>query len=343
MADEEVSRTLALSWGLAAAPQRGPKRELSLERIVDAAIAIADAEGLAAVTMQRVAQTFEFSTMALYRYVSTKDDLHHLMLDAAVNGGTSAIDPDDWRSGLREFLGELIAGYRAHPWTLDIPLAPDTHFMPGQVRAADRGLRAMRTLPAPDDAKLGVLMLFSAFARGHAAVEREILSGDEVPPATRALIEEAITPARFPDAARLVRNGAYFGDPVADAGADASPGDDSDSEARGADAGSDAEVILDFAAGVLLTGLDAAFASRAEADTKPASPFTDPESALSPREAYEMAEAALQERTELRKRMQRRVRDLEREENALRRERDRTKELAKAHAREQARRTRQTE
>lgn len=93
----EVSRTLALAWGLAAAPQRGPKRELSLERIVEAAIAIADAEGLAAVTMQRVAQTFEFSTMALYRYVTTKDELHRLMLDTAL-GATPSAGPGVTRS-----------------------------------------------------------------------------------------------------------------------------------------------------------------------------------------------------------------------------------------------------
>src|SRR5690625_7314721 len=53
MAEEEVSRVVAMAWGVAAAPQRGPKRELSHERIVEAAMEIADAEGLDAVTMQR--------------------------------------------------------------------------------------------------------------------------------------------------------------------------------------------------------------------------------------------------------------------------------------------------
>src|SRR5690625_6980163 len=45
MAEEEVSRVVAMAWGVAAAPQRGPKRELSHERIVEAAMEIADAEG----------------------------------------------------------------------------------------------------------------------------------------------------------------------------------------------------------------------------------------------------------------------------------------------------------
>src|SRR5690625_5459189 len=59
MAEEEVSRVVAMAWGVAAAPQRGPKRELSHERIVEAAMEIADAEGLDAVTMQRVARSLD--------------------------------------------------------------------------------------------------------------------------------------------------------------------------------------------------------------------------------------------------------------------------------------------
>lgn len=308
--NEAVSRTLALAWGLAAAPQRGPKRELTPERIVDAAMAIADAEGLAAVTMQRVAQTFEFSTMALYRYVATKDELHRLMLDACLSSAEGAIDAEHWRTGLREFLSDLLDGYRRHPWALDIPLSSDIHFMPGQMRIADRALRAMRTLPAAEPAKLAVLMLFAAFARGHAAVEREVLAGGEVSSETRALIEEAVTPGRFPDVALLVRSGAYFGD-----------------TASGELVEDDTALIFDFAVGVLLDGLEATF-SGAQAPA----PARAPE--LTPAEALERAETELQAGIELRKRAHRRARDLERAEAELRRLRDRAKEAAKAHAKQ---------
>ncbi len=103
MSDDEVSRLVALAWGVAAAPQRGPKRELSHERIVEAAIELADAEGLQAVTMQRVAQGFGFTTMAMYRYVASKDDLHLLMLDASIPDDAWAVDHDDWRVGLEQW------------------------------------------------------------------------------------------------------------------------------------------------------------------------------------------------------------------------------------------------
>lgn len=325
MTENGVSRTLALAWGLAAAPQRGPKRELSLERIVDAAIEIADAEGLGAVTMQRVAQTFEFSTMALYRYVATKDDLHQLMLDTAMSRSLEPISAADWQSGSRELLRGLVSGYRRHPWTLDIPLNSDIHLMPGQIRAADMGLRAMQQLRAPAETKLGILMLLSAFARGHAEVEREVLAGMEVGAETRALIEEAVAAAEYPVVAALVREGIYFGD---------GPGDAADAAAvRTApeSAEAEADAILEFGAQVLIEGLEAVLAAAPEQEEPPAAPASS--APLDPQQAYEQSEAALRAHKELRKRTQQRVRELEREEAALVKARDRAKELAKAHAR----------
>lgn len=323
MAEVEVSRTLALAWGLAAAPQRGPKRELSLERIVDAAIEIADAEGLVAVTMQRVAQTFEFSTMALYRYVATKDDLHQLMLDAAMSSCLAPIVAVDWQSGFRELLRGLVAGYREHPWALDIPLTPHIHLMPGQMRVADVGLRGMRSLQAPPQTKLGILMMLSAFARGHAEVEREVLADIGVGSETRALIEEAVNTANLSEVALLVRNGAYFGDPP--------PGTDSAAGGAGADsAEAEADEILEFATQVLLSGLSETLASLPSDTGVEAG---DPQVPPTPQEAYEQAEARLLVHKDLRKRTQQRIRELEREEAGLQKARDRAKELAKAHAR----------
>lgn len=311
MSEQEVSRTLALAWGITVSPQRGPKRELTLEQIVEAAIKIADEEGLTAVTMQRVAQRFEFSTMALYRYVTTKDELHQLMLDSAFGLSEVPADSENWRDGLQSFLHSLVAGYRQHPWTLDIPLAPDLHLMPGQLRAADAGLRAMRTLSAPDGSKLAILMILSAFARGQAAVEREILTGEPTSAATRALIEEAVLPGDFPDAAALVRNGAYFGDGMAETSS----------------AAEESEQALAFASEVLLAGLDVILQPSEAPASEPAT--------LTPQESYQVAEADLQARIALRKRTQRRVQELEREEAALRKVRDRAKELAKQHAKQQ--------
>src|SRR6187200_2904230 len=113
--DPELPRGVALAWGIAAHPQRGPKRELSIERIVDAAVEIADAEGLAAVSMSRVAASLGFTTMSLYRYVTSKDDLILLMQEGALLPPV----PDDsiersWRDGITAWVLAMRGAYRAH-------------------------------------------------------------------------------------------------------------------------------------------------------------------------------------------------------------------------------------
>ena len=79
----DLPRGVALAWGIAADPQRGPKREMSVERIVEAAVEIADAEGLGAVSMAAVAARLGYTPMSLYRYVTAKDDLILLMQEEA--------------------------------------------------------------------------------------------------------------------------------------------------------------------------------------------------------------------------------------------------------------------
>ncbi|MGO4423231.1 TetR/AcrR family transcriptional regulator, partial [Streptomyces sp. MCAF7] len=85
----DISRSLELLWGTGERPSRGPKRGLTLERIVTAAIAVADAEGLAAVSMRRLSAELGTGTMSLYRYVPGKAELLDLMLDQV-----QSFDPD---------------------------------------------------------------------------------------------------------------------------------------------------------------------------------------------------------------------------------------------------------
>ena len=74
---------LDLAWGWDERPRPGPRPSLKLEDIVAAAVALADADGIEAVRMQRVAERVGVTTMALYRYVGGKDDLVFLAVDAA--------------------------------------------------------------------------------------------------------------------------------------------------------------------------------------------------------------------------------------------------------------------
>ncbi|WP_320068552.1 TetR/AcrR family transcriptional regulator [Micromonospora sp. RTGN7] len=115
--------TIDFLWNGRARPTRGPKPTLSLERIADAGIAIADAEGLDAVAMQRVAADLGFTKMALYRYVAGKAELVALMVERAI-GEPSATDTTDWRTALKEWAHQLLAAHLRHTWTLEATLGP---------------------------------------------------------------------------------------------------------------------------------------------------------------------------------------------------------------------------
>ncbi|GFJ93720.1 TetR/AcrR family transcriptional regulator [Phytohabitans rumicis] len=84
---EQLRRTIDLLWGEWARPARGPKPSLTLDRIVDAAIALADREGIDALSMRRVAAELGAGTMSLYRHVPGKAELLALMLDKVSDPG----------------------------------------------------------------------------------------------------------------------------------------------------------------------------------------------------------------------------------------------------------------
>src|SRR5690242_4367559 len=122
-ADPELPRGIALAWGVAANPQRGPKREMSVERIVEAAVELADADGLAAVSMAAVAARLGFTPMSLYRYVTAKDDLILLMQEEATGLPPEAVREGDWRAQLTALYRAQLDGYLRHPWVLDVPIS----------------------------------------------------------------------------------------------------------------------------------------------------------------------------------------------------------------------------
>jgi AcrR family transcriptional regulator len=216
--EDALPRGIALTWGVAENPQRGPKRELSIERIVESAIEIADAEGLGAVSMSRVATSLGFTTMSLYRYVTSKDDLLVLMEDAASEMPIPAEeDVLPWRDGVRRWVLAVRGVYRDHPWVARVAIrgAPMT---PNSLLAADWLLRELRPLPLTDDEKMSSLLLLTSYVRATAALEADVgdaaASGLAETDGMQAALTALVTPERFPDLSRIVAAGGYTGSPV---------------------------------------------------------------------------------------------------------------------------------
>ncbi|KNB50167.1 TetR/AcrR family transcriptional regulator C-terminal domain-containing protein [Streptomyces caatingaensis] len=114
---EQAARRAAAGGTGGAAGAAGADRDLTRERIVRAAIGIADAEGLGALSMRGVAAKLGVSTMSTYRYVDGKDALVLLMADAAFGEAEFPGEPPEgWRARVELAARTLWSLYRRHPW-----------------------------------------------------------------------------------------------------------------------------------------------------------------------------------------------------------------------------------
>jgi AcrR family transcriptional regulator len=175
-------------WGAMAPRRRGPKPALSAAQIVDAALELADAEGLAAVSMARIAEAVGYTPMALYRHVSSKEELLALMADAVAKDLPALPAGVGWRAGLEAWTRAQIDLGLARPWMLELPLsaAPPG---PNRVRWLDQAFGVLRPLDLPPDEKLAVVGLLAQHVLGEARVQIE---------SRRAAIEQVRRDAGLP-------------------------------------------------------------------------------------------------------------------------------------------------
>ncbi|GAA4547590.1 TetR/AcrR family transcriptional regulator [Pseudonocardia xishanensis] len=138
---------------------RGPTPEHGRDRIAAAAIDLADAGGLDAVSTRRVAAAIGAGATSLYRYVRSRDELLELMLDTATGElDLTAPVTGDWRGDLLVLAHDLRAVYRRHPWLLDLAQgqAPLT---PRSVAFLEYALAILRDVQAPGGAKMEAIAL----------------------------------------------------------------------------------------------------------------------------------------------------------------------------------------
>jgi AcrR family transcriptional regulator len=167
MTKDDTARSMALLWGTKPAPGRGRKPGMTLERIVAAAVELADADGLAGLSMRRVADRLGVGTMSLYRYVPSKAELADLMLDAVIAEGLPIPARRNWREGLEQFARASLAGYRRHPWLLRASLTRGA-MGPNQAAALDTVLSAIDGTGLSSGERLAVVGLVTGYVRGAA-------------------------------------------------------------------------------------------------------------------------------------------------------------------------------
>ncbi|MEV6556341.1 TetR/AcrR family transcriptional regulator [Nocardia sp. NPDC051756] len=158
-------RTLELLWRIPSspAPVRGPKQRSSVDAVVTAAIEIADADGIAALTMRAVATRLGLTPMATYTYVPGKAELIDLMVDQ-VYGEMDRADRSDlpWRDRVAGIAAENRALLARHPWVAYLPTTRPP-LGPGMAAKYDHELRAFEDLGLDDvtmDASLTYVLGF---------------------------------------------------------------------------------------------------------------------------------------------------------------------------------------
>jgi AcrR family transcriptional regulator len=216
---------LDLLWGRRGRGQRGPKPGLSVDAIVAAAIRIADAEGLEAVSMAHVADQVGFTTMSLYRHVASKEELLQLMWNASAQGAEGlVITGDDWRARLRMWATVQRSMIDRHPWITQMPMAAPP-MAPNSLTFVERGLEAMDGSGLADADKLRVIGLISSYtlsearmahdaARAARQAQAAAAAGDPQPAWTwEGLVREVADEQTYPRLHRLVWSGAVGEDP----------------------------------------------------------------------------------------------------------------------------------
>lgn len=215
----EPSRTLALLWGEAEQrPRKGPARSVTVAQVVDAALALADERGLAAVTMRAVSERTGVSPMSVYTYVPGKPELLDLMVDARY--ARMARPPwagEPWRDRLTVVADANRDLLTTHPWLTEVAALSRPPLGPGVLAKYEHELAALDDTGLTDvdvDAALTYLLGFvqshcrSAHDAARATTDSAMSDADWWA-ANQPVLARALDPASYP---RAVRIGAAAGE-----------------------------------------------------------------------------------------------------------------------------------
>lgn len=208
----DSARRLALLWGSQTNPGRSG---LTLKAIIDAAIAIADTQGIQSLSMRSVAERLGAGTMSLYTHVPSKTELIDLMLDTVYGQVYQSVEepssqPGDWQAAMRFIAQRNWALFKQHPWMLALGSARPG-LGPNASLKYEAELRPLDQLGLTDvemDATLTLILTHvEGCARTHAAaqsIRQDTGINDAEWWVTQApLLEKLVDPARFPIASRV--------------------------------------------------------------------------------------------------------------------------------------------
>ncbi|GAA2308079.1 TetR/AcrR family transcriptional regulator [Actinomadura sp. NPDC048955] len=200
-------------WSVPERQGRGPRPAYSRTQITEAAIRIADAEGLEAASMRRIAADLGTGAMSLYRYVPSRDDLIELMIDHVVLEMDIPERPSgDWRADLTLIAENTRAMWRGHPWLAGLQ-RPRASFGPNRLRLAEFAFGAL-DVGIPIDDMVALLDMLNGYVertvRGEIEWMREMRQSGMTPERwmmrSAPYVRELLDTGRYPMFERLVKD-----------------------------------------------------------------------------------------------------------------------------------------
>jgi AcrR family transcriptional regulator len=200
-------------------PVRKPQSQrpsLTRGQIVRAAMELANAEGLEALTMRRLAKKLGAGAMSLYWHIPNKDDLLDLMLDAAFGEVELPEEPSaDWRADLRLFAHHMLSVLRRYTWLPSL-ISSRPLPSPNRVRYVERFLSELEGLGLDLTTIGGILNTVEAYVDGfaqHEAAPEEIRRRTGMTEADwratfAAYLQEVLSSGQYPTLARLIAGNA---------------------------------------------------------------------------------------------------------------------------------------
>jgi AcrR family transcriptional regulator len=165
----DPARTLRLLWGVPPAPGRsapGPKPSLSVDRIVETALALAEGSDEPGLSLRRLASRLGCTPMAIYTYVGGKEELLDLMYDRA-HAGLAEPPEGPWAERVVAWNEQLLERYVRHPWAAAVSSARPV-LGPHEQAALESLLRALRPARLTPEDSLAVVFASFALARSTA-------------------------------------------------------------------------------------------------------------------------------------------------------------------------------
>ncbi|MFF8288374.1 TetR/AcrR family transcriptional regulator C-terminal domain-containing protein [Streptomyces sp. NPDC016309] len=194
-------------------PRRAADPDLTRDRVVRAAMEIADAEGLAALSMRGVAARLGVAAMSPYRHVGSKDELVALMTDAAYGEVTHpAVPPEGWRARLETGARAMWEVCRRHPWVAQIGPLSRPLVLPNLMAHGEWVLAALEASGLDARTRFDIHLLVYNYVQGLAVnLEREVqaqastgLTEDEWMDGQEAAMRAVLTSGRFPALTRTI-------------------------------------------------------------------------------------------------------------------------------------------